>query len=77
MDNIGELIDKLCICNNKLFEICNKKADAAKNPANYTKEELVGIVAKDIALCRERAGLKNEINKFFGVGSNEVKNYGE
>jgi hypothetical protein len=70
--NIAELIDKLCICNNKLFEVCNLKA----NCDSMTKEELVKLCKKDIALCRERAALKNEINKAFGHTVEEVKNYG-
>lgn len=70
--NIAELIDKLCICNNKLFEVCNQKA----NCDSMSREELVALCKKDIALCRERASLKNSINKAMGYSAEEVKNYG-
>lgn len=76
--NLGELVEKLAIANIKLFQLCDKKADAAKNPANYTKQELVDLCANDIALCKERARLKNAINKVAGVDiAEEIKGYGD
>lgn len=68
---IDELIDRLTICNAKLFEVCNKKA----NCQDMSKEELVSLCKKDIALCNERSKLKNAIREYFGVKGGEVKNY--
>ncbi len=59
---IGELIDKLCIVNIKLFGICNDKAKMAANPADYSKTEVVEVMRKDIELCKQRAKLKNAID---------------
>ena len=74
--NLGEIIEKLCIANIKLYNICDKKAEAARNPGDFTKQELVEIMAQDIKLCRERANLKNAINKATGMDvSDEVKLY--
>ncbi len=68
---IQELFDRLSICNNKLFEICNAKAKAD----TLNREELVALCLKDIALCNERSRLKNAIAEYFGSKSLEVKNY--
>lgn len=76
MSNLGDLIDRLSICNCKLFAICDKKADMAADPLKYTKEEMAAVMSKDIALCKERAALKSEINKLTGFGGEEVKSYG-
>lgn len=71
--DIADLIDKLTICNAKLYDVCSKKA----NCQDMTREELVALCQKDIALCAERSRLKNDINKFFGVKQpGEVKTYG-
>lgn len=72
-NNLGALIDALCICNNKLFEVCSKKA----NCDSMSESELRELCRKDIALCKERAMLKNEINKLFhgSAANEEVKNY--
>lgn len=76
---IGDLIDRLCIVNNKLYELCDNKFKIEHDPSSFSKEELVDLITKDIALCRERANLKNEINKIVhGEGAiKEVKNYGK
>lgn len=71
--NLGDLVDKLSICNCKLYELCNRKTDASD--ASWTKEDLQKILLKDIELCKERAMLKNEINKLMGEHIKEVKNY--
>lgn len=75
MDNLGDLIDRLSICNCKLFAICDKKADMAAAPLKYTKEEMAAVMAKDILLCKERAALKSAINKLSERGPEEVKLY--
>ena len=82
--SLGELVEKLCIANIKLFNVCDKKADAAKNPSSYSKEEIVAIMKKDIELCKQRASLKNEIDKEiqkYVISGNfdfieEIKDYG-
>lgn len=76
MNNIGELIEKLCIANIKLYMLCDKKVDMAADPLKYSKEEIAALLSKDIALCKERASLKSEINKILGAGGEEVKMYG-
>jgi len=81
---IGQLIESLCIANNKLYDVCNKKADAVRNPGNYTKKDLLEILSQDISLCRRRAQLKSEIDNVFSRSImegeadtiNEVKRYG-
>lgn len=81
---IGELIEKLVIANLKLYDTCNDKAKAAKNPANFSKRELVEIMRKDIELCKQRAQLKNAIDRTLSHSimkgelsvSEEVKQYG-
>lgn len=70
------MIDALCIVNNKLFSLCDKKAEMAKRPADFSKEDFVNLAARDIELCKTRAGLKNSINSFFGQKTVEVKEYG-
>ena len=76
--SLGELVEKLCISNIKLFGICDTKADMAKNPGDYSKEDMAAVMAKDIMLCKERAALKSEINKLFygDQAIEEIKNYG-
>lgn len=59
---IGELIEKLCIANIKLFQVCNDKANMANNPGDFSKTEMVEIMRKDINLCKLRAQLKNAID---------------
>lgn len=77
MANIGELVEKLAIANIKLFQVCDQKADMARNPADFSKEEMASVMAKDIELCKERARLKNEINRAFDSSiAIEVKDYG-
>lgn len=81
---IGELIEKLSIANTKLFTICDKKADMAKNPDDYSKQEMADVMRKDIELCKQRASLKNAIDAAInqaiikgGVSAvSEVKDYG-
>lgn len=75
--NPGELFEKLAIANIKLFNICDDKARAAENPGDFDKSQLIEIMRKDIELCKERARLKNEINKLFGQDTEEVKSYGQ
>lgn len=74
--SLGELVEKLCIANIKLYNLCDLKAEMAKNPSSYTKEELACVMEQDIMLCKERARLKNEINKIAGLDVEEIKNYG-
>lgn len=81
---IGELIEKLAIANIKLFEICDKKADIAKDPSQFSKAEMVEVMRKDIELCKQRAALKTAIDKKLNEAIitngasviEEVKNYG-
>lgn len=81
---IGELIEKLCIANIKLFETCNQKANMAKSPNDFTKKQMAQVMKKDIELCKQRAMLKtaidNELNRSIVSGGttviDEVKNYG-
>lgn len=75
--NIAQLIEDLSIANSKLYEICNMKAKISVNPGEYSKEEVVGVLQKDIDLCKRRGDLKNKINEFFGQKSVEVKQYGD
>lgn len=60
---IGELIEKLCIANIKLFKVCDDKAKIADNPADFSKTEIVEVMRKDINLCKQRAQLKNAIDR--------------
>ncbi len=78
MSSLGELVEKLTIANIKLYNLCDRKALAANNPGDFSKEELAAIMRKDIELCKERALLKNAINKVAGIPSTEeIKSYGE
>jgi len=72
MSNIGELIEKLAIANIKLYEVCDLKAKAD----TMTAEQLREMARKDVALCQERARLKNELNRLLGGTGDEVKSYG-
>lgn len=81
---IAELIEKLCILNIKLFDVCNSKTKMANNPGDFSKIEMAEIMRKDISLCKQRAQLKNAIDKKIRdsiisgdmVATEEVKNYG-
>jgi hypothetical protein len=81
---IGKLVDELSICNAKLYAICDKKADAVKDPGRYTKKQLIEIIAGDLAMCRERSRLRqaidNGIKQLIIEGKTEeigeYKNYG-
>ncbi len=81
---IGELIEKLTIANIKLFGLCDKKANIAKNPGDYSKGEMAEVMRKDIELCKQRANLKNAIDNKISQAimtgdvsvTNEVKSYG-
>ncbi len=75
--NLGEAVEKLCIANIKLYNLCDLKASMASSPGDYTKEQLVRVMEQDIKLCEERARLKNAINKTVGIESEEIKRYGE
>lgn len=82
--NIAQLIEELCISNIKLFDVCNKKAAIASNPAGFSKEEAVETIGRDIELCKQRARIKTEINRVLNeavvLGKldivDEVKQYG-
>jgi hypothetical protein len=81
---MGELVEKLSIANMKLFKVCDKKADIARNPGDFSKSEIVDVIRRDIELCKQRASLKNQIDKTLnqaimdGKASvvDEVKSYG-
>jgi hypothetical protein len=76
--NVAELIEKLVTATIKLYKTCDAKALCAADPDKFTKEQIVQILNNDIELCRERANLKNAINKALGVGvTNEIKDYGQ
>lgn len=72
---LGDLIDRLSICNCKLYEVCAKKKEAGEFPHRFSKTDIEQLLAKDISLCKERSQLKNEINKLFGKFVEEVKLY--
>lgn len=78
MSGPGEMIEKLCIANIKLFKLCDKKSDMAKNPGDYTKAEMVRVMRQDIELCKQRGKLKSEIDRVLmgGDAIEEIKNYG-
>ena len=59
---IGELIEKLCIANAKLFKVCDDKAKVVASPGDFSKAEIVEIMSKDLSLCKQRAKLKNAID---------------
>lgn len=76
---LGDAVDALSIVNSKLFELCSTKDSVSKNPADYTKEQLVDLIKKDVALCCERSKLRNILNKMTPGVTNiveEVKLYG-
>jgi len=81
---IGELIEKLTIANIKLYMLCDKKADMAKNPEAYTKKQMAEVMDADIQLCKQRGSLKKQIdiaiNSAIITGEtsviDEVKDYG-
>lgn len=81
---IGELVEKLSIANMKLFALCDKKADIAKDPSSFSKDEVVEVLRRDIELCKQRASLKKRIDQaindaIMNGGTSvidEVKNYG-
>jgi len=81
---MSELIDALCICNNKLYAVCNKKHDMSKCPENYSKMDLIENMKNDINLCERRAKLKTAIDSKFACTimldgpsvKGEVKSYG-
>lgn len=75
---IAEQIEKLATATIKLYFVCDKKADAAKNPDKYSQEELEEIARQDIELCKQRAQLKGSIDKYINahLGVLEVKKYG-
>ena len=78
MSGLGEMIEKLCIANIKLFNVCDEKADMAKNPGEYTKADMARVMSQDIELCKQRGKLKSAIDKLL-MGSDaieEIKNYG-
>lgn len=59
MQNIGQLIEELCVANIKLYNVCNQKA----NCDNLNEKQLKILCKKDIELCKKRAFLKNAIDK--------------
>ena len=78
MSGVGEMIEKLCIANIKLFNICDKKANIVKDPDSYSKEEIVRVLEMDIELCKTRGRLKSQIDsEILGAEAiEEIKNYG-
>lgn len=68
---IEELIDRLSICNAKLYDVCSKKNSCD----NMTREELIALCKKDVLLCGERSKLKGAIREYFGLKGGEVKTY--
>ena len=76
-DDLGELIEKLCVANIKLFKVCDMKAAMSENPGKFSKQEILDNMAADIYLCTLRASLKNKINAVLGnIVPREIKNYG-
>jgi len=78
MSGTSELIEKLCIANIKLFQLCDKKADMAKSPADYSKADMAKVMRQDIELCKLRGQLKSQIDRLISpeVAIEEIKNYG-
>ena len=56
--SFGELVDKLTICNNKLFKVKDQQADLKEEESDLAIE----LVRKDIALCKERSQIKRAID---------------
>jgi len=54
----AELIDKLTICNLKLFKVKDLQADLDPNDTALAYD----LIKKDIALCKERSLLKGAID---------------
>ena len=81
---IGQLIEELCVANIKLFGVCNKKAEIARSPGEFTKKECVENARRDIELCKRRAQLKTTIDRALNDAIicgdtsviDEVKQYG-
>jgi len=81
---IGQLIEELCIANIKLFSVCDKKAEIAKNPGDFSKKEIVQNASRDVELCKRRAQLKTAIDQAISSAIiagevdviTEVKQYG-
>lgn len=68
---IAELIDRLQICNLKLFKLQDKIA------VSQDALWLAKAAKKNVSLCEERSILKNEINERLGDHTQEVKTYGK
>lgn len=76
MDGIGELIEKLCIANLKLWAVCDQKA-AYVDGGEASAEKLRDLMKKDLDLCKVRAQLRAEINaRLGGYQGDNVKSYG-
>lgn len=77
MDGIGELIEKLCIANLKLWAVCDQKA-AFVGAGEENAEKLRDLMKKDLDLCKLRAELRKEINaRLGGPQGDNVKCYGK
>lgn len=72
--DIGLLIEQLAIANVKLFQLCNKKVDAAAG--KLSAAAMQQLAADDLDLCKLRARLRGEINKALGSHGDSVKSYG-
>lgn len=89
--SIGDLIDRLVICNQKLWDVCEKKArltvyrdrlltaysnsDRDQQLSNNAAA-MAKVLADDISLCKERAALKGAISARLGEDGSDPKNYG-
>jgi len=75
---LGEVIEKLVTSVNKLYSLCNDKVNAINNPDKWSKEKLLELLKNDVELCKQRAALKNQIDRMV-LGANaaqEIKSYG-
>jgi len=69
-ESIGELIEKLMITNIKLYFLQDTVADEEDN------DKCADAARKVVIVNKQRAELKNEINKRLGDTAVEIKSYG-
>ena len=58
--SFGELVDKLTICNMKLFKLKDLQANLKPEDASVVA---MGYIKQDIALCKERSQIKRAIDQ--------------
>ena len=71
METIAELLEKLIIINIRLWNLQN--VVASEKDDSKCAEAARAVVEVN----KQRALLKNAINKYFGISVEEIKKYGE